>query len=80
MTLLLIFIFWLTMSGANYPSSLLSRAFAGLGDLLEELLASAQAPRQLTSLLIDGVYTTLTWVVSVMLPPMAIFFPLFYPP
>ncbi len=77
MTLLLIFIFWLTMSGANYPSSLLSRAFAGLGDLLEELLASAQAPRQLTSLLIDGVYTTLTWVVSVMLPPMAIFFPLF---
>ena len=77
MLLLLLGIFWITIVGANYPSQLLSGLFAKGGGVLKELLLGAGASERLVSLLIDGVYTTLTWVVSVMLPPMAIFFPLF---
>ena len=76
MILLLILIFWLTMSGANYPSALLSSFFEAFEEKLR-LLCSSFLPKTTVSLLIDGVYTTLTWVISVMLPPMAIFFPLF---
>ena len=77
MLLLLAFVFWLTITGANYPSELLSRFFAFLGEKLSFLILSAGAPQWLHSVLIDGVYLVLTSVVSVMLPPMAIFFPLF---
>lgn len=70
-------LFWLTAVGANYPSELLSALFDGLKYRLYELFDILNAPDFLTGLLIDGVYTTLSWVVSVMLPPMAIFFPLF---
>ncbi len=77
MLLLLLFIFWLTIAGANYPSELLSAGLFRLGDRLRDLLAAAQAPGWLVGLCVDGVYKTLSWVVSVMLPPMAIFFPLF---
>lgn len=77
MLLLLLGIFWLTITGANYPSELLSNALFWLGDRLRELCEWCQSPLWLTGLLIDGVYRTLAWVVSVMLPPMAIFFPLF---
>lgn len=77
MLLLLAFIFWLTITGANYPSELLSRLFAFIGDKLDAVFVSLNAPDWLHGALIDGVYRVLSWVVSVMLPPMAIFFPLF---
>lgn len=77
MILLLLGIFWLTIAGANLPSQLLMSALFGLGDLLRGGLAALAAPEWLCGLLIDGAYKVLAWVVSVMLPPMAIFFPLF---
>ncbi len=77
MLVLLIFIFWLTITGANYPSAFLSNMFAVIGDKLTALFHTVNAPDWLTGALIDGVYRVLTWVVAVMLPPMAIFFPLF---
>ena len=77
MILLLILIFWLTMVGANYPSEALSSLFSAFEEQLRHLMQSAVIPHEISSLLIDGIYTTLTWVISVMLPPMAIFFPLF---
>lgn len=73
---LLLVIFWITMVGANYPSALLSLAFGKLGVVLRTA-ADKVLPAGAASFLIDGIYTTLTWVISVMLPPMAIFFPLF---
>lgn len=75
--LLLLFIFWLTIAGANYPSQLLSAGLFWLGDRLREGVLLLRAPEWLVGLLVDGMYKTLAWVVSVMLPPMAIFFPLF---
>ena len=77
MLLLLICIFWLTISGANYPSELLSMGFAKLGEYFSALLTAWNTPPWLHSMLVDGIYKVLTWVISVMLPPMAIFFPLF---
>lgn len=77
MLLLLMFIFWLTISGANYPSEWLSAVLFGLGDLLKSVLVTFCVPPWITEPLIDGAYRTLAWVVSVMLPPMAVFFPLF---
>ena len=75
MLLLLGLVVWLTIYGANYPSTLLSGWFDRLGLLLEGWLSFL--PAWLNSLLIDGVLRVTGWVVSVMLPPMAIFFPLF---
>lgn len=77
MILLLIFIFWLTVTGANYPSQLLSDFLFGVQDNLSRLFVALNAPQWLHDSLILGVYRVLAWVVSVMLPPMAIFFPLF---
>lgn len=77
MFLLLMGILWLTVTGANYPSELLSRLFSRLEGGISSLLTSAGAPEVLTSLLCEGVIRVVGWVVSVMLPPMAIFFPLF---
>ncbi len=77
MLLLLLFIFWLTVTGANYPSALLSELLFGLGDRLSELFVMCDAPEWLRGIVVDGAYRVLAWVVSVMLPPMAIFFPLF---
>ncbi len=77
MLLLLAFVFWLTIAGANLPSRLLSDLlFRGQG-ALADALSWMGAPPWLNGMLVDGVYRTLVWVVSVMLPPMAIFFPLF---
>ncbi len=70
-------LFWITAVGANYPSEWLSSMFGEIKNWLYEMFGLLQVPSFVTGLLIDGVYTTLTWVVSVMLPPMAIFFPLF---
>ena len=77
MLLLLMVVFWITIVGSNYPSEWLSNVLFALGDKLRELLELLSAPQWLTGLLTDGVYRVLAWVVSVMLPPMAIFFPLF---
>ena len=74
---LLALVFWITISGANYPSNLLSRLFAELQPCLERGLVHLSAPPWFYSLCIQGIYRVLTWVVAVMLPPMAIFFPLF---
>lgn len=77
MILLLGLILWITIVGANYPSDLLGEALFALGDLFSSGLARLGAPDWLDGVLIQGVYKVLAWVVSVMLPPMAIFFPLF---
>lgn len=77
MILLLGAVLWLTITGANYPSELLSRGFSALGELLSRGLFRLGAPSWLEGALIQGVYRTVSWVVSVMLPPMAIFFPMF---
>lgn len=77
MILLLLFIFWLTVTGANYPSALLSHMLFALGDVLSDLFVRLGAPDWLHGIAVLGAYRTLAWVVSVMLPPMAIFFPLF---
>ena len=77
MLLLLAGILWLTMAGANVPSALLSDLLLWLREPLRGLLEGAGAPWWAVGALVDGVYQTTAWVVSVMLPPMAIFFPLF---
>lgn len=77
MLLLLSFVFWLTIAGANYPSRLLSNLLFSLEGPLGELLAALHSPLWLQELLVLGAYRVLAWVISVMLPPMAIFFPLF---
>lgn len=77
MLLLLGVIFWITIQGANYPSKLLSDLLFGLQDKLTDLFNYLGAPDWLHGVLVLGMYRTLAWVVSVMLPPMAIFFPLF---
>ena len=74
---LLALIFWLTLTGANYPSALLSRFFFKIQELLDLGLDMIGTPWWIHRPLIDGIYRVLAWVVSVMLPPMAIFFPLF---
>ena len=70
-------IFWLTITGANYPSELLSQGFAFLENKLLLLFSYIGTPQFITDMLVCGVFRVLSWVVSVMLPPMAIFFPLF---
>lgn len=77
MLFILMVIFYITIAGANYPSEWLSAAFGSLGEILRGGLVSISAPDWLIGILMDGIYCVLTWVASVMLPPMAIFFPLF---
>lgn len=77
MIALLGIIFWITISGANIPSEMLSSMFGRIELQLNDFFLSAGMNEVVRSLLMDGIYKTLTWVVSVMLPPMAIFFPLF---
>jgi len=77
MILLFAFIFWLTIIGANYPSELLSNMFGYIENKLLMFFEFINAPNWLSGVLVLGIYKTVTWVVAVMLPPMAIFFPLF---
>lgn len=77
MLLLLAFIFWLTIEGANYPSQWLASGLFWLQDRLTDLCILWSVPPWLHGALVLGAYRVLAWVVSVMLPPMAIFFPLF---
>lgn len=78
-TMILLFgiIFWLTISGANYPSQLLSDGLFWIEARLTEWCFAIQMPSWLHGMLVEGIYRVLAWVISVMLPPMAIFFPLF---
>lgn len=77
MILFLGIIFWITIIGANYPSELLFNMFNWFQDKLVIFAEYIHCPEWLSNMLIYGVYQTLTWIVAVMLPPMAIFFPLF---
>jgi ferrous iron transport protein B len=75
--LLLALVFWITIEGANYPSQWLSALLLGIEPYLMRLAVFLHAPDWLGGALVSGGYKVLAWVVSVMLPPMAIFFPLF---
>lgn len=77
MLILLAGVLWLTIQGSNYPSGLLADFLFGFEPTLTNLLGSIHFPNWLNEMLVLGLYRTLAWVVSVMLPPMAIFFPLF---
>lgn len=77
MIALLAGVFWLTIVGANYPSEWLSSLFSSGEIKLRLFFEHINMPNAVTSLLLDGVYCVMTWIISVMLPPMAIFFPLF---
>ena len=77
MLLLLGGVFWLTVAGANVPSDFLTQWFDRCGDVMRSGLVALSVPFWLESLLMDGIWLTVSWVVAVMLPPMAIFFPLF---
>ncbi|MDD6735060.1 MAG: ferrous iron transport protein B [Clostridiales bacterium] len=77
MVLLLCIVFWITLSGANIPSEMLSTAFTSLEKILLNACIRAGFPEIIYKPVIFGIYHVLTWVIAVMLPPMAIFFPLF---
>ena len=70
-------VLWLTISGANVPSAMLADLLMGQGHPWLHDLAHAHLWPWLAGLLVDGMYLATAWVISVMLPPMAIFFPLF---
>ena len=69
--------FYITIIGANYPSSLLFSFFSSLEEPFANLLEFISLPSGFIDLLVNGVYKTLYWVISVMMPPMLIFFPMF---
>lgn len=78
MMLMLSVVFWLTISGANVPSSMLATLLLDkVYPILKGVASTVGLPWWLDGLLIDGIYLATGWVISVMLPPMAIFFPLF---
>lgn len=77
MIILLCLIFWLTISGANYPSQLLSTGLFWIQDRLTDFFLWLGTPEWVHGILVLGLYRVLSWVIAVMLPPMAIFFPLF---
>ena len=77
MLLLLAGIFWITIQGANVPSEILSHLLFGFQDVLTKWFEYFHAPSWLHGFLVLGLYRTLAWVIAVMLPPMAIFFPIF---
>ncbi|MBO5020381.1 MAG: ferrous iron transport protein B [Clostridia bacterium] len=77
MILLLAIVFWITITGANFVSEILSGLFNTLENGLSNLLTRISTPDTLKRLITEGIFRVPAWVVSVMLPPMAIFFPLF---
>ena len=77
MLLMLFIIFYITIVGANYPSKLLFSMFSSFENILFNVLEFIHLPNFLIDLIVNGCYKTLYWVVSVMMPPMLIFFPLF---
>lgn len=77
MLLLLCGVLWITIEGSNVPSSIISDVLFSIEPKIYAFLNSIGLPLLLNEMLTYGMYRTLAWVVSVMLPPMAIFFPLF---
>lgn len=77
MIALLFGVFWITITGANVPSNLLADGLFSLEKPISNFFIWLSAPEWLRSVFVDGIFRTLAWVISVMLPPMAIFFPLF---
>ena len=77
MLLFLGVIFWITVTGANYPSEMLSIMFTKIENKLMEFCIKCQVPNWISGMFVTGMFRTASWVISVMLPPMAIFFPLF---
>jgi ferrous iron transport protein B len=77
MLLLLAVVFWITAAGANFPSELLATVLFWGQERLTDLLNRLHAPAWVNGFFVEGIYRCLAWVVSVMLPPMAIFFPCF---
>lgn len=77
MILLLFLVLWITIIGANYPSGILYNLFFKFEEVLYKTLSLVHLPKIIVNSLVYGVYRVLAWVVAVMLPPMAIFFPLF---
>lgn len=77
MILMLLIILWITITLANYPSELLASLFGWIEVWIRKVFISLSLPQVVSGILIDGIYTSVTWIVAVMLPPMAIFFPLF---
>ena len=77
MLILFVLILWITIKGSNYPSEFLSKTFNALEAFLSSIMTQAGISPILISLLVDGMLKVLLWVIAVMLPPMAIFFPLF---
>ena len=77
MALFLFGLFWITIVGANIPSQLLANGLFWVEERLASMFRSVGSPLWLEGFLIHGVYRGMAWVVAVMLPPMAIFFPLF---
>lgn len=77
MLVMLLGILWITITGANYPSALLSELFGRIEIFLYDGLTAIGTPTVITDVLTHGIFRVLAWVVAVMLPPMAIFFPLF---
>lgn len=77
MIIMLVLIFYISIKGANYPSDLLFKFFNFMGNHLKNILINIHIPDFIYNPIVDGMYKVLTWVIAVMLPPMAIFFPLF---
>jgi ferrous iron transport protein B len=78
MLLMLAVVFWITIQGANIPSGLLANLLVDyLHPVIRAAFINLSIPMWITGLLIDGAYLAMAWVIAVMLPPMAIFFPLF---
>ncbi|MGN0606149.1 MAG: ferrous iron transport protein B [Oscillospiraceae bacterium] len=77
MILMLAMVFWITIAGANYPSAFLQKTLFSIEQPFHDMLVSVNIPSSICDMLAYGVYRVLAWIVSVMLPPMAIFFPLF---
>ena len=78
MFLILAIVFWVTVEGANYPSGMLAALLVDtLHPIIKDSLISIGIPNWINGLLIDGGYLAMAWVIAVMLPPMAIFFPVY---
>lgn len=77
MFILLGLVFWITIAGANYPSAVIANFLFAIEERLTDIFISLNAPKWLHGMLVLGMYRTLAWVIAVMLPPMAIFFPCF---
>ncbi len=77
MFILFLLIFWITITGANYPSEFLSNFFTSLEEHIYNGMRFIRIPAIICDMTVYGVYHILTWIIAVMLPPMAIFFPLF---